>query len=221
LGVYVMVSHKQVVRLCRDKYCFYRFLSENGFQTPKSYLPSEMLWRSMVFPICVKSRRGSGGDGFFVAADEREAVFFSNYVRNAFIQEYIQGAEFTADVYISRQKVVVSVVVRERIKIVAGESFKTRTVDAPDILEQTVKLVEVLGVEGHVTVQCMRRGKDIYFLEVNPRFGGAAALGFEAGAPTPEFLLRELIGCPVERRIDSFEKGLVMLRYTADFFLKG
>ena len=60
-----------------------------------------------------------------------------------------------------------------------------------------------------------------HLIEINPRFGGAASLGFAAGAPTPEFAVRVALGQRVVPQIGAFTEDLVMLRYTEDRFVAG
>ena len=72
---------------------------------------------------------------------------------------------------------------------------------------------------GHNTVQCFFDGTDVMFIEVNPRFGGAAHLSFRAGAFTPRFLVKLVSGEELEP-IDTYRSGYVMLRYTEDIFLE-
>ena len=58
----------------------------------------------------------------------------------------------------------------------------------------------------------------VKFIEVNPRFGGGAHLGFAAGAPTPLFLVKLLKGEILKPRIGKFKDNYFMLRYTEDMF---
>jgi len=76
-------------------------------------------------------------------------------------------------------------------------------------------------VTGHTTIQAFRRRDDVLFIEVNPRYGGGATLGFAAGASTPEFAIRAARGERLEPRLDAYEVGLTMIRHSADLFIRG
>jgi putative hydrolase of the HAD superfamily len=54
---------------------------------------------------------------------------------------------------------------------------------------------------------------------VNPRFGGASALGRAAGVDTPLLLIRLLKGEDLSREDKPFNADLVMLRFSDDIFL--
>jgi putative hydrolase of the HAD superfamily len=56
-------------------------------------------------------------------------------------------------------------------------------------------------------------------VEVNPRFGGGAALGIAAGVDTPAILIQLLRGEALPECLGEFEADLVMLRFTQDLFL--
>ena len=76
-----------------------------------------------------------------------------------------------------------------------------------------------LGLTGHATVQAFDREGEVLFIEVNPRYGGGAALGFAAGARSPEAAVRQARGERLVPRLDDYEVDLTMLRFTDDRFL--
>lgn len=217
-GVRILVSKKEVIEICRDKYLFYKFLEENGFVVTETYLSGQR-GPSLKFPVIVKPRCGSGGKDVFKAENLYELKFFEKYVPNAILQSFIKGKEYTVDVFSDFEGNVLSVVPRERIEIFGGESFKGRTVKNDLIMNQAKKLAEKLGSVGHITIQCIVNEENLFFIEVNPRFGGGAALSIAAGANTPALILRLLMNEKVKPLIGQYEEGLIMLRYTEDFFI--
>ena len=58
------------------------------------------------------------------------------------------------------------------------------------------------------------------WIEINPRYGGGAALGFAAGADTPSLLVRLAAGERLAPRIGAYERGLYLFRYGADHFAR-
>ncbi len=219
-GVSVMVSDQAAIATCRDKYQFHGFLKAASFPALGSWLPGQEPLTSLPYPLCVKTRFGSGSKHVFKAEDPLEAEFYAARVPDPMAQEFLQGKEYTVDVFVTRGGKVISAVVRERVEIVAGESYKSITVKDDRIQAQAVALVERLGLAGHVTAQCIKSERGIFFIEINPRFGGGASLGFKAGAHTPCFLLQELAGEAFAGPLVAYEEGLVLLKYTSDFFLR-
>lgn len=57
-GTLVMVSDPEVIKICNDKYRFYQFLTENNISTSKTYLPHQIDFSYVHYPLFVKSRYG-------------------------------------------------------------------------------------------------------------------------------------------------------------------
>ncbi len=114
---------------------------------------------------------------------------------------------------------VISAVPRERLYVFGGESFVSKTAKHPILIEESVRLAINLDLVGHNTIQAFFAEDTVKFIEVNPRFGGAAHLGFVAGAPSPLFLIKLMKGDTLEARVGDFQENLVMMRYTEDLFL--
>jgi len=214
-----MISNPEVIKTCSDKYKFHQFLTRNNIPTPKTYLSSQVDLSSMHYPLLVKSRYGSGSKSVFKVENERELKFFINYVPNSVIQEFVEGREYTVDLFSDFNGKVLTAVPRERIEIFCGESYKGKTVKDVKIIEYAKNLAEKLGTIGHITIQCIKKDDQIKFIEVNPRFGGGADLGIIAGVNTPLLLLKLALNKRVEPQIGEFKENLIMLRYTKDLFI--
>ncbi len=217
-GVRVMVPDPETVAICQDKGRFNAVCAEQGIATPAIVDPS----RPHTFPLFVKPRHGKGGRGTFVVRTEEElrgAV--SHHHGDAVVQEYVDAPEFTIDLFADFSGRVLSVVPRERLLIVAGESYVARTVRNPRLRDEAIRLAAALRLSGHNTIQCFMDRDTVKFIEVNPRYGGGAALGFAAGVLTPRFLVRLVAGKTVEPQLDGFQNDLYMLRYTQDLFREG
>ncbi len=218
-GIEIMVSDKKIIDICRDKYKFFQFLKVNNIPTPNTILPKQVNDSNMVYPVIIKSRRGSGSKDLFKAKNEKELKFFINYIDDPIIQNYIDGKEYTVDLFSNFQKKTLSVVVRERIEAFHGESYKGKTVKDMDIIRGAKNVAEKLGTIGHITLQFIKNDSVIKLIEINPRFGGGAALGIKAGSNTPLFLLQLISGEKIEPQIGNFKEDLLMLRYTDDLFI--
>lgn len=219
-GTCVMVSNPEIIEICNDKYKFYQFLAENNIPTPKTYLPHQINFSYVHYPLFVKSRYGSGSKSVFKVENEEELRFFINYVPNPVIQEFANGKEYTIDLLTDFNGKVLTVVPRERIETFCGESYKGKTIKDIKMIEYTKNLAEKLGTIGHITIQCIKNGAGIKFIEVNPRFGGGAILGIKSGANTPLLILRLINGKRLKSQIGEFKENLIMLRYTKDLFIQ-
>lgn len=220
-NITVAVSDKAIVELCNDKYKFYQFLKKNDFQTPIVFGLKHQHLTAVTYPAMIKPRFGSGGKYCFKVENEKQFKFFINFAPQPIIQEFIKGQEYTVDLSCSLNSNIIAAVVRKRIEVVAGESYKGITVNDEGIIDVSVNFARKIKARGHITLQFIKNCDSAYLIEVNPRFGGAAALGIKAGANTPLFLIQELNGVNLKPHLGKMREGLIMLRYTKDIFLSG
>ena len=207
----VMVASPETVALCQDKIAFAQFCRRHGFDIPLLYAEGAHI------PLFARPRVGAGAKGAYRidTADGLAVALECGMI----IQEYVDLPEYTIDVYIKFDGTIVSAVPRRRVQIMGGESFIGITQKHDGLINEAIRLSKALGLVGHNTIQCFLDGDVVKFIEVNPRYGGGAALGIAAGAPTPRYLVRELQHKIVPSRIGQFTDGLTMLRYTEDIFL--
>ncbi len=223
LGCRVLVSSPEVLDICQDKRLTYRFLIKNGFDTPVTMsIRSALSERKLDWPCFLKPWDGYAGRGNAVVHNKKELSFYAKKIPNPICQEYVQGTEFTCDVYVDFEMLVRCVVPRKRIEIRAGEVSKGQVVKDRHIMSRAKKLVETLGAgPGLITLQLFqdKKGK-LKFTEINPRFGGGVPLSIRAGADFPKWILQETLGRKTNIRFVGFKDGLVMLRYDSEVWLE-
>lgn len=210
-GMAVMVAGPEVVALCQNKIAFAQFCRKHGFNIPLLYDEGAQL------PLFARPCVDAGSKG--ARRIDTTADLAAALKLRMIIQEYVDLPEYTIDVYVKFDGTVISAVPRRRVQIVGGESFIGVTHKHGGLIDESVRLSKALGLVGHNTIQCFLDGSAVKFIEVNPRYGGAAALGIAAGVPTPRYLVRELQEKIVPSRLGQFTDGLAMLRYTEDVFL--
>lgn len=219
-GVVALVSGPEAVRICQDKRAFVEFCTREGFSTPRTWAVGDSPPAS-AFPVFTKPRHGKGARGAAPVSTLEELAFVVAREPDVIVQELVTAPEITIDLFADLEGQVVSVVPRYRTRVVGGESFVSRTVKSARLLDEAAAVARALGLVGHNTIQCFFGDGDCKLIEINPRFGGAASLGFAAGALTPEFAVRVALGQEVAPRIGEFTDDLVMLRYTEDRFIAG
>jgi len=218
IGTHMIVSSPRVVNIGRDKLETYKFLTKNGFDTPRILSYTQAL--KGPFPLFIKPRYGSSAKDVHVVEDRRSLVYYHRVCRESLIQEYVEGIEFTVDVYAGLDGVAELAVPRQRLEVRGGEVAKAKTVRHPEIINQSLRLVELLReCIGVVTLQCfLTPDHKIKFIEMNPRFGGGVPLAIKAGADFPRWLIEEHLGRKADIRREAWQDGLLMLRYDAAVF---
>jgi carbamoyl-phosphate synthase large subunit len=221
LGARTMTPDEAGAGIAHDKWKTVLLYREIGVPAARSWLPDEVRRGRPDFPLFIKPRTGSAGQGAFRVADERQLDFFLAYVENPIVQECLPGPEITSDVVCSAAGEAWAVVSRRRIEIRAGEVAKGVTIWDERIAQYSETAARAIHAAGPVTVQCILRDGLPFFTEINARFGGGCPLGIQAGVNSPRWYLAEAAGLPVKiPPPGSYAKGLVMTRFDDSFFLE-
>src|SRR5262249_56776576 len=86
------------VPIAADKWQTNRFFQKLGLTTPRSWLPEDLDPAAVEYPVFIKPRFGSASSQTFKVKNARELSFFSGYVPQPIVQQYLSGPEITHDV---------------------------------------------------------------------------------------------------------------------------
>ena len=123
-GVRVVVSDETTTTLCNDKLATCNALRARGVAAAASYTP-DSLPGDVRYPLFVKPRGGRGSVGAVTVRNAKELAFFSEYVADPVIQEYLDGPEYTIDVLCDFSGRPLAIVPRERERPARSEIFST------------------------------------------------------------------------------------------------
>jgi carbamoyl-phosphate synthase large subunit len=161
------------------------------------------------YPLIAKPIHGSASKGILVLESLTELNNLINK-EDYLIQQFVKGKEYSVDVYVSPlDKQIISIVPRERLETQGGESIKSITHKEDRLINFSREIIEKTGLVGPLTLQLIENSetKDLYFMEINPRFGGAVLNSIFAGANSPVYLLNDFYKIQNtynENWIDSF-----------------
>ncbi len=215
-GAIFLISSPEVVRICRDKRKSQRFFEEYGFLVPACI--EDIYDENLSFPVFIKPLDGSSSINAFKAKNREELEFFYHYIDNPIVQEYMEGEEYTVDVFLNFNSEILSIVPRRRLAVRSGEIAKGLIVKDREIMDDVRRLMEVLKPIGHITVQCMKTERGIEYIEINPRFGGGAPMSIMAGADSCRLLYMLLAGEEPEYSED-YKENLLFLRFDDSIML--
>lgn len=194
IGTRVMVSAPDKIRICRDKKNTFSFFKKCGLKAPEHVMD----WKEYNggYPAFIKPKDGSSSINAFKIENVKELEVYANHVDDYIVQPFIEGREYTIDIFCDWEGKPLSIVPRERVQVRAGEVLKTRIDMDQTMIDEAVTMCREFKPCGPMTVQLIRQngtGHD-YFIEINPRFGGGAPLSMKAGARSAESILRLLNG---------------------------
>lgn len=153
------------------------------------------------FPIIAKPRYGSASKGIEIITTPKKFRDYLTEPRTHLLQSYIEHREeYTVDCYVAMNGAIKVVSPRRRLEVSGGEVTSTVTVDYPEMVALTRRLIDGVGLRGAVTVQFLKdltTGR-LYIMEVNPRLGGGAVCTVHAGGNIPAYMLAEATGTDLE-----------------------
>lgn len=225
-GIQVLVSPYGVCELFIDKYNVQDFCLKNGFKYPKTYdklddFKEAISNKEIEFPVFVKPKRGSASLYANKANSMDQAVFLFSSVPDMIIQEYLNGQEIGIDVYVDLiSKQAVSVFMKEKIAMRAGETDKSKSIKSTKLLSIITDFVLKAGLIGPNDIDVFRIGDDYYISEVNPRFGGGYLHAYECGLNFPKYIINNLQGVRNATELDSYEEDTHLMKHDTVTLLK-
>lgn len=211
-GAVVLISSSDVISICRDKINTQKFLEENEFKIPKMYSEEELNSGEIEFPLFIKPKSGSSSINTFKVNNIEELATYRSLIKEPIVQDFMEGKEFTVDVFLDFDGNLITVVPRLRMATRSGEISKGKIIKDKEIIEDIKRLVEVLKPVGHITVQLMKTNKGIEYIEINPRFGGGAPMSIQSGADSCENLYRLLMGENLEYN-ENYRDNIMFFRF--------
>lgn len=212
IGTRVMISLPEMIRICRDKNLTSQFFADCGLHAPMP-VNDWTKYRGR-YPAFIKPKDGSSSINAYKADNVEELKLYAGQIEDYIVQPYIEGREYTIDIFCDWTGNPVFIVPRERLQVRAGEVLKTQIELDPVMIEESKALCAVFHPCGPITVQMIRdkeTGID-YYIEINPRFGGGAPLSMKAGARSAEAILRLLADEEVQE-MTEIEDGAVYSRF--------
>ena len=214
----ILVSDLSVVNICRNKLNTQSYMEEHGFKVPHLYTAQELRNEKIKYPLFVKPIDGSSSIDAYKVNNKQELDAILTLVKNPMVQDYMDGEEYTIDVFLDFDGNIITMVPRLRIAVRSGEILKGRIVKDAEIMKDVRRLMEELKPIGHITVQCRKTYRGIEYIEINPRFGGGAPMSIMAGADSCKNLYRLLRG-EVLTYNEDYRENVIFLRFDSSIML--
>lgn len=225
-GVKLLQSSIELIDISFDKYKFYNILTSKYYLSQRSYIKlgnviEDVNSEKIGFPLFVKPNSGSASLNINKVTDEKTLRNLFDHHSDLIVQEFIEGKEYGIDVYIDFiSGEVISIFIKEKIKMRAGETDKSISVKDNDLINVISNFVKDMGYVGQIDIDVFHKGNDYFISEVNPRFGGGYPHAYEAGCNFPKFILNNLNGIINQPEIGNYEEGTVMMKYNELKFIR-
>lgn len=219
VGATPIVSPFELVETCFDKFEMYKLLVEMSIPTGKCYADKESFYdavkrREVSYPVFVKPVRGSASLNINKVTSQKEIEVLFDLYDDLMIQEFMNGQEYGADVYIDMiSGKCSSIFIKKKIKMRAGETDKSVSVKIPELFELIQKFVEKCGFCGMIDIDIFEINGTYYISEVNPRFGGGYPHAYACGVNMPQQVMNNLAGKENPITIGEYKEGICMMKY--------
>ena len=219
IGVKIIGSSLELCDRALDKMEMYEWLTEHGYRCAKSYVDKEKFYAdvesgAISYPVFVKPVCGSASIAISKVYDKETVELLFSKNDNLMIQEFLDGQEIGADVYIDTiSGEVVSIFTKKKIVMRAGETDKSVSFKDVKLFDLIKDFCKESGWSGQIDIDIFDVDGEYYISEVNPRFGGGYPHAYECGCDHMKMIVNNLGGVENEATIGRYENGVFMMKY--------
>lgn len=219
VGTTIIGSSYELCEMALDKMQMYNWLVEHGYNCARSWMDKEEFYKAeqageVTYPVFVKPYRGSASISISKVYDKETVELLFDHEDDLMIQEFLDGQEIGADVYIDLiSGEVVSIFTKKKIKMRAGETDKAVSFKDEKLFQLIEKFVSEAGYKGQIDIDIFEIGDQYYISEVNPRFGGGYPHAYESGCDHMKLILNNLNGIVNQKNIGAYDEGIYMMKY--------
>ena len=222
----VAVNDWPVFQMAADKQNTMNACMDNGIPCPKTLRMADtledVLQADLKYPFIIKPRVGYGSIGFHRIDSEADLrKHFEDSVKKfgpMLVQDYIPQTDiqYKCEVFIDASGEVKSAHVFDKTRwypIDGGSTCCSTSVDRPDIVESSVKLLKAIGWRGYGDVDLIQDPRDhvAKVMEINPRITASVKVCTYSGVDFARQIVELATGQKVTPFLD-YKKG-VCLRY--------
>lgn len=217
IGVLPLISDFDKVSLCKDKYLLNSQLREKGINAVATVLVEDYLVTAEnCVDVFVKPRFGAGSiNTMRVHTKKMLEALVEEAETELVVQPRMQGKEYGVDVYVDTESgAVVALFCKEKLRMRAGETEKSKSVKNDKIKELVIKAVSFLQLRGPLDVDVMEQDGEYLILEINPRFGGGYPHAYECGVSFPKCIARNARKERNQVCLDAYQEDTIAMKFS-------
>lgn len=222
-GITLILSDIEFIKETFDKFGFYNTYSKviKLVDTVGSYEDAlaKLEAGEWSYPLFAKLRDGSASIG--IKKIDSAIDFETTKTDPKYIyQPFIKGCEYGIDAYFDMiSGELVSVFMKKKLAMRAGETDKAISVKSPEVLQQVLKIADIQGLRGPIDIDVFVSDEgEVFVNEINPRFGGGHPHAYGCGVNFMQLILNNLKGIVNEPVFDNYKEDTLMLKYNGLLF---
>lgn len=219
IGVKIIGSSYELCEMTLDKYEMFKWLKEHNYLCAKSYVDKMQFYQDVdageiEYPVFVKPVRGSASISISKVNNKKTVDLLFANEDNLMIQEFLDGQEIGADVYIDMiTGEIVSIFLKKKLRMRAGETDKSVSFKDETLFKLIEKFAKECGFRGQIDIDIFDIDGKYYISEVNPRFGGGYPHAYESGCNHMKLIVNNLEGIANESNVGNYEEDVYMMKY--------
>lgn len=219
IGTKVIGSSYRLCEMSLDKYEMFRWLTAHNYKCAKSYLDKEEFYQDVEtgkvkYPVFVKPAKGSASIAISKVYDKDTIEILFAHSEGLMIQEFLNGQEIGADVYIDMiSNEVVSIFTKKKILMRAGETDKAVSFKDQKLFDLITRFVKEAGFSGQIDIDIFDINGEYYISEVNPRFGGGYPHAYESGADHMKLIVNNIKNIKNNNIVGKYSNNTYMMKY--------
>ena len=168
----MLLSDSKTIKICSDKYEFYKFIRNNKLNTIKTYLKYTENMNGRKFVI--KDRYGVGCSYVKITKDINKLRTINS---NNIIQDYIVGQDYSVSVFFTREGFKLLTINKQCIRINQNDQMYLFGIMINIKHDCYIKIISIIskiknifpGLRGFVGIDLLINNKEIFIIEINPR----------------------------------------------------
>lgn len=218
-NIKLIVSDKDVVDVCFDKYLTYKILQKYNIPAVPVYesmneVINDLKTKRLSFPLIVKPRTGSASIRVSKVTSINELENLWRLSDDLIVQPFIEGDEYGVDCYVDLlTHEAVHIFGKRKLKMRAGETDKSEAVVDPILFALIEDLLNTLRLIGPIDIDCFKTETGYVISEINPRFGGGYLHAYEAGQNFIRCIINNLQGETNMPKIGNYQDRTIMIKY--------
>lgn len=219
VGTTVIGSSYALCEMSLDKFQMYNWLTVHGYRCAKSYTDKEAYYADVdagliSYPVFVKPVRGSASTSISKVYNRETIELLFAHEDGLMIQEYLDGQEIGADVYIDMvSHEVISIFTKKKLKMRAGETDKAVSFQDKKLFALIEQFVKEAGYNGQIDIDLFEVDGEYFISEVNPRFGGGYPHAYECGCDHMKLIINNLKQLCNQKMIGLYDENVYMMKY--------
>lgn len=174
-NINIIVPNANIVDLFSDKLIASQEIQKLGISIPP--ICENLFGKNK---IIFRKRVSVSSKGIYIVDLKNQQTIENHFHEGWFAQEYIEGKTFIVDILSDKYGTPKLIIPREKIEVQNASAFRSKLINHRGIIDACQKIYKNFTIPGLSNIEFIEKNGEIFFIEINLRFGGSASAGIKA-----------------------------------------